>query len=319
MAQTVLIIDDDRDINEMLGQLVQMAGWKYMKAETGSDGLSLARSQHPDVVILDMMLPDVDGYAICRDLTCTRSTSNIPVIMLSCMCQQSDALEAAFCGAFRYLAKPFSPEAVLTNLREAVDSSRSRTSPPLSGHFSIDAKESVKSLAAISRMMRDIAVLTTMDDAQLESLRNAFIHLVKWFTPPGHPAAVGAGTPLAVDYEIRLPGPGQAATADGDYGVFWTFSQTPADLLAGAEISQPPKGRLLHLPGRHRLRKKGPVSAACRHWTAFMEMGGFTLLENRQDAGWVRVVKRFRPANLMVPADGTVLPLNSIATTRAQT
>ena len=316
MAQTVLIIDDDRDINEMLGRLAQMAGWEYLKAETGADGLRLARREHPDVVILDMMLPDVDGYAICRDLTCNRSTSDIPVIMLSCMCQPSDALEAAFCGACRYLAKPFSPDAVLTNMREAVNSNRSATPPLLSGHFELAATESVKSLSAISRMIRDIALLTPLHDEELEALQKAFIHLAKWFIPKDNPATTVARTPLSVDYQIRLPSPGQAATAEADCGIHWTFGQPPADLLANVAIAERPRGRFLRLPTRRRREKRPNESAAYRHWMTFMELGGFTLVEHRKGAGSVHLVKRFRPTSLMVPADGTVLPVSSIATTQ---
>ncbi len=315
MAQTVLIIDDDRDINEMLGQLAQMAGWEYLKAETGTDGLRLARSQHPDVVILDMMLPDVDGYSICRELTCNRSTSNIPVIMLSCMCQPADALEAAFCGASRYLAKPFSPEAVLTNMREAVNSNRSSATPPLSGHFDLAATESVKSLSAISRMIRDISVRTPLHDDEIEALRKAFFYLAKWFIPTDGPATAVARTPLSVDYQIRLPSSGPAATAESDCGVHWTFSQTPADLLTGVDTAERPRGRLLRLPTRPRQDKRPKESAACLHWKEFMSLGGLTLVEHQKEAGLVHLVKRFRPASLMVPADGTVLPVSSIATT----
>lgn len=313
MAQKVLIIDDDRDINEMLGRLAQLAGWEYLKAETGADGLRLARSAHPDVVILDMMLPDVDGYAICRDLTCNRRTSNIPVIMLSCMCQPSDALEAAFCGACRYLAKPFSPDAVLTNMREAVNSNKSTTPPSLSGHFELAATESVKSLSAISRMIRDISVLTPLHDEELEALQKAFIHLAKWFIPKDNPATTVARPPLSVDYQIHLPSPGEAATADPDCGIHWTFGQTPADLLANLDIAARPSGRILRLPIRYRQGKKANESAAYRHWTTFMELGGFTLVEHRKGAGSVHLVKRFRPTSVMVPADGTVLPVSSIA------
>ena len=316
MAQTVLIIDDDHDINEMLGRLAEMAGWKYLKAETGADGLRLARSQHPDVVILDMMLPDKDGYAICRELTCNRSTSNIPVIMLSCMCQPSDALEAAFCGACRYLGKPFSPDAVLTNMRDAVNSSRSAAAPPLSGHFEVTATESAKSLSAISRMIRDIALLTPLQDEELEALQKAFIHLAKWFIPKDNPATTVVCTPLTVEYQIRLPSPGQAAATEPDCGVHWIFSQTPPDLLTGVSIAEPPRGRLLRLPRRPRREKRPRESAAYYHWLTFMALGGFTLVEHQKGAGSVHLVKRFRPASLMVPADGTVLPVSSTATTQ---
>ncbi|NNM87889.1 MAG: hypothetical protein HKL95_05160 [Phycisphaerae bacterium] len=114
-----------------------------------------------------------------------------------------------------------------------------------------------------------------------------------------------------------MPSPEPAApTAKPDYGVHWKFSQTPTDLSAGAEISPRQRGGLLNLPRRHRPGKRAKDSEAYRHWAVFMALGGLTLVENRKGAGSVHVVKRLHPANLMVPADGTVLPVSSIASTQ---
>ena len=90
MSTTVLVVEDDLEINELLGEYLALEGLRYLKAATGQAGIHLAQTQHPDAIILDLMLPDVDGFEVARRLTGQRATYDVPVIILSCLCQDID-------------------------------------------------------------------------------------------------------------------------------------------------------------------------------------------------------------------------------------
>lgn len=311
MAGSILIIDDDRDINEILGQLLKLGGFEYIKAETGREGIALVQSKHPDVVILDMMLPDLDGYQICRQITSSRATGCIPVLMLTCMCQQSDQVEGISSGAFRHLAKPFSPETVLTHIREALTWKRQQSDRPLSSHFELSSSDLIVSLKAINQMICDLVSLSPMDDVGLGEIRSAFGHLMKWFMPELPADAVPPHQPLHVDYQIKIPGVGEAIPADSDYGIYWKFTDPLPDLLQCKEKPSPGKRRpLLRRSDRRTVQRMAESAAVRRQWDTFLMLGGMTQIETQSQAGMVDVMRRFRPANRLTPRDGTVWPLN---------
>ena len=106
---TVLVVEDDADIRVMVANSLRAAGHTAMVAATGRAGLELARRSAPDVVILDMMLPDMAGAAVVEALTSGASTRRIPIIILSARAAESDRIKGLELGAEDYVTKPFSP------------------------------------------------------------------------------------------------------------------------------------------------------------------------------------------------------------------
>src|SRR5438045_3005881 len=99
MSTTVLVVEDDHEINELMGEYLGLEGINYLQALTGQAGIHLAGAQHPDAIILDLMLPDIDGFEVARAITSKRATFDIPIIVLSCMCQECDREKAVSAGA----------------------------------------------------------------------------------------------------------------------------------------------------------------------------------------------------------------------------
>jgi two-component system nitrogen regulation response regulator NtrX len=120
----VLIIDDEGNIRRMLRALLASEGWSVQDVETAEEGLVEVETAAPDVVLLDLMLPGMDGLEALRRLTAT--TPWLPVVMMSGHATLPDAVRATREGAFHFLEKPLTPEAVLVTLRGALEVSRAR-------------------------------------------------------------------------------------------------------------------------------------------------------------------------------------------------
>ena len=105
--KTILIIEDDAHIALGLKDALEFEGFGVVTAETGRDGLSLARQERPNVVLLDLMLPDLNGYQVCEDLR--RIDAFLPVIMLTVKAEEDDIVRGLRLGADDYVTKPFSP------------------------------------------------------------------------------------------------------------------------------------------------------------------------------------------------------------------
>ena len=114
----VLVVEDDPEINELVGAYVEIAGFHYIKAADGAAALRQAREHHPACIVLDVMLPDLDGFEICRRLKANRDTADIPVVMLTALDREEHRRQGAECGADTYLTKPFDPDRLMDTIRE---------------------------------------------------------------------------------------------------------------------------------------------------------------------------------------------------------
>lgn len=109
----ILVVDDDRLIRQMVRDMLEIAEFAVGEAVDGADGLVQAAAFHPDVILLDLMMPDMDGYAVCRRLKADPATRAIPVIFLTASANLKLNREAYAAGAVACLTKPFRREALL--------------------------------------------------------------------------------------------------------------------------------------------------------------------------------------------------------------
>jgi DNA-binding response OmpR family regulator len=114
MKTRILIVDDDPMTIELLRAYLEKEAWQVIVADNGRDALNLAREAKPDLVVLDLMLPRVDGLDVCRIL---RATSNVPIVMLTARSTEEDVLLGLDLGADDYIAKPFSPRQLVARIR----------------------------------------------------------------------------------------------------------------------------------------------------------------------------------------------------------
>ncbi len=114
MPQTILIIEDERKIAVGLQNYLEGVGYATLAASDGKSGLEMARREQPDLILLDVMLPVLDGFAVCRTL---RAESSVPIIMLTARIEEIDTLLGLELGADDYIAKPFSPRQVVARIK----------------------------------------------------------------------------------------------------------------------------------------------------------------------------------------------------------
>ncbi len=116
---TALIVDDDPEVNRLLARLVKLRGYQARSAYTGGEALELARGERPDVVFLDLMLPDQTGFDVCRALKADPETSLIPVVVVSARLAEKNRADSYQAGANEFVAKPFTPDQVFRALTAA--------------------------------------------------------------------------------------------------------------------------------------------------------------------------------------------------------
>ncbi|HWC03238.1 MAG TPA: response regulator [Methylomirabilota bacterium] len=116
MAQTVLVVEDERDIADLVRYHLEKSGMRVVHAPDGGSALRLARAELPDVVILDLMLPGLDGLEVCRQLRRESATRRLPIIMLTARGEEVDRVVGLELGADDYVVKPFSPRELVARV-----------------------------------------------------------------------------------------------------------------------------------------------------------------------------------------------------------
>ena len=135
----ILLVDDEVSIQRTVAPLLRSRGYDVDVAATGTDALAAWRRRRPDLVVLDLGLPDLDGSEVCRRL---RAESDVPVVVLSARASEADKVAALDLGADDYVTKPFSPEELLARIRVALrrvlSSAPAETGKAAYGQISID-------------------------------------------------------------------------------------------------------------------------------------------------------------------------------------
>ncbi len=112
--KTILVIEDDESVSQLIRLYLAHEGYRAVNAKDGIKGLNLARSENPDLILLDLNLPGMDGSEICRSL---RGESDVPIIMVTARVDEDERLEGLDLGADDYVTKPFSPRELMARIR----------------------------------------------------------------------------------------------------------------------------------------------------------------------------------------------------------
>jgi two-component system, OmpR family, alkaline phosphatase synthesis response regulator PhoP len=118
--ETILIVDDEEDILELVRYNLSREGYKVLSAASGEEGLRLARSENPDLIVLDLMLPGVDGLEVARRLKGDEASRKIPIVMLTAKGEETDIVTGLELGAEDYITKPFSTKVLVARVRAAL-------------------------------------------------------------------------------------------------------------------------------------------------------------------------------------------------------
>lgn len=118
--EKILVVDDEEDILELLKYNLEREGYSVVLAQSGEEAVELAANVVPDLVLLDLMLPGMNGLEVCRILSHDARTSAIPIIILTARCEEADIVAGLELGADDYVAKPFSPRVVTARVRSVL-------------------------------------------------------------------------------------------------------------------------------------------------------------------------------------------------------
>ncbi|MGA6828406.1 response regulator transcription factor [Nitrospira sp. NS4] len=113
----VLIVEDEADIARLVKIYLEKEGFRTLHANTGGEGLRLTRSEHPDMIVLDLMLPEMDGLELCKKVRSAPETALLPIIMLTAKSEESDTIVGLELGADDYISKPFSPKGLVARVK----------------------------------------------------------------------------------------------------------------------------------------------------------------------------------------------------------
>jgi len=125
-AGKIVVIDDERSVRDVVRAYLEKDGFTVFVAADGRDGLELAERHQPDLIVLDLMLPDVSGEEICRDI---RGRSDVPILMLTAKASEDERVEGLLLGADDYLVKPFSPRELVARVRAVLRRTQGVESP----------------------------------------------------------------------------------------------------------------------------------------------------------------------------------------------
>lgn len=132
---TVLLIEDEKDVVELVRFNLEKNGFDVIAVSSGAEGLTLARKHAPDLILLDLMMPEMDGIEVCRQLRSEASTARLPVVMLTAKAAEADRILGLEMGADDYIVKPFSPRELVARVKAVLRrASRRETSEAVIRH-----------------------------------------------------------------------------------------------------------------------------------------------------------------------------------------
>ena len=135
--ERILLIEDDSDIAELVQYNLEREGYRVHVSGDGELGLKQALQLRPDMIVLDLMLPGLDGLTVCRRLKASPQTQDVPILMLSAKGEESDVVIGLEMGADDYVAKPFSPKELVARIRAVLRRPRAPTEAQLGGRRTI--------------------------------------------------------------------------------------------------------------------------------------------------------------------------------------
>ncbi len=177
MPRTVLIVDDERDTNDILAHLVQARDFQPVQLYLGSQVAAAVREHDPEVILLDLMLPDLDGFAVCDQLKRNRETNLIPVIMVTALNDAGHRAAGVRVGANGYLTKPFTAEQLFDAIDRALAWRQEHEQRGTHGEVNFDIRSETTYLQQANDMLADMFAHTPLTERQIKDLRQAVMEM----------------------------------------------------------------------------------------------------------------------------------------------
>jgi two-component system OmpR family response regulator len=177
MPRTVLIVDDEHATNDLLASLVQVRDFEPIQVYAGAEVVNSVRAHAPDLILLDLMLPDVDGFVICDQLKRDRATNLIPIIMVTALNDSNNRVKGVRVGANGYLTKPFTPPQLYAAIDSALAWRREHEQRGTTGEINFDIRSETQHLQQVNDMLSDLFAHTPLNERQIKDLRQAVMEM----------------------------------------------------------------------------------------------------------------------------------------------
>jgi len=177
MPRTVLIVDDERDTNDILASLVRARGFEPIQLFSGAQVEPAVTESKPALVLLDLMLPDIDGFAICDRLKRNRETNLIPIVMVTALQDADHQAAGVRVGANGYLKKPFTPEKLYEAMDRALAWHEEHQKKGTHGEINFDIRSELTYLQQANDMLADMFAHTPLTDRQIKDLKQAVMEM----------------------------------------------------------------------------------------------------------------------------------------------
>lgn len=200
MPRTVLIVDDERDTNDLLAELVRARGDVPVPLYSGAGVLDAVQQHQPEIILLDLMLPDQDGFALCEALKRDRDTNLIPVLLVTALNDGFYRAQGVRVGANGYVTKPFTAEQLYTAMDRALAWRHEHEQHGTRGEINFDLRSELSYLHQVNDLLADLFAHTPLTEQQVKELRQAVLEMgnnaIEW----GHRR--NAELPLRITYRI---------------------------------------------------------------------------------------------------------------------
>jgi CheY-like chemotaxis protein len=171
--RTALIVEDEPEANKLLAMLLQLRGYRTESAYRGAEALEKIRERAPDVVFLDLMLPDMDGYQVCRSLKTPEGVIAVPVVIVTARLTAENRIESFAAGADDYVPKPYTPDQIFEALEQSAAWKDRIDAPRHEGEVALDGRDDGETLRALSHLRRLLQARCRMEPHGIDAVSAA--------------------------------------------------------------------------------------------------------------------------------------------------
>jgi DNA-binding response OmpR family regulator len=197
---TALIVEDEPEANKLLAMLVQLRGYQTESALDGAQAMDCVRNRVPDVVFLDLMLPDVDGFDICRFLKSSGKTSKVPVIIVTARITDLNRIESFRAGADDFIPKPYTPDEIFEALEYAQTWTAQLESSWFEGEASLAGDDEPQALRSLARLRNALLTRSGLNVETIDEIARAVRAI--WSSARDWPKPAGSDRIAILKYSL---------------------------------------------------------------------------------------------------------------------
>jgi two-component system, OmpR family, response regulator len=173
MSSIALIVEDEQDTGQLLGEFLRRWGFKPTILTEGKPAISWVRENKPDLILLDLLLPGMDGFTICENLKLDRETNLIPIIMITALTAPEEKVHGLQVGANRYLTKPFTASGLEKSIREVIDWREAMQNNGTEGEIRFQLQSDAQYLDELNHLLSSLFLFSGLSEIQVKQLTTA--------------------------------------------------------------------------------------------------------------------------------------------------